>query len=207
MRKLIYILLPLIVITSLQSVTVCESYKEQHVIKVNKVELKIVEEKVESIEFYDTEVQPKTEVVSRGLPRNVNGKFKTFMDFRTITSKTSKQWALQQDCYTDDDGFRRYDDLYVVAMGTYYSESVGKKFIIHLSGGNSIDVIVGDIKADIHTDNKNMYIPINGNIVEFIVDSKKISKLIKKMGDVSYSEGVDLSGYIIKIEEVLEGDK
>jgi len=60
--------------------------------------------------------------------------------------------------------------------------------------------MVGDIKMDIHTDANNQYIPINGNIIEFIVDTNKLDPKIKKLGDVSNS---GLEGKIVMIEEVI----
>lgn len=199
MRKLTYTLILLIIV--FQNISVCESYK-QHIITVPKVELKEPKFIVES--DYNQNKQEEKIVVSRGMPRETNGRFKTFMDYRTITNKSSKQYALQQECWTDDDGIRRHDEYYVVAMGTYYSESVGKKFVIHFDNGNSIDVIIGDIKDNAHTDSSRRFISHNGNIVEFVVDSRKISDLCGKMGDMSYSSYTDLSGGIIKIEEIVE---
>ena len=155
------------------------------------------------IETQETHI-PKPKIVSRGLPRDASGEFKSYMDYRTITNKSSLQWQLQQECWTDEDGLRRFEDYYVVALGTYYAESVGKKFIIHFESGVSINVIVGDIKDDRHTDESNRYITFNGNIVEFIVDTHKLNRMSLLMGDVSYIEGLDISGAVIKIDEIVK---
>lgn len=135
------------------------------------------------------------------LPLNVDGSFKTYMSYKTITDKDSKQYQMQQNAWTNDDGFRIYNDCFMVAVGTFYAEECGKKLIITLENGTCINVITGDIKQDIHTDKNNQYVETNGNIVEFIVDKNKLNDLTRKMGDVSYS---GLEGSIIKIEEVLE---
>jgi hypothetical protein len=134
------------------------------------------------------------------VPNQTCGSFKTYMDYRTITNRTSMQWALQQDAYTDEQGFRRYDGKYMIALGTYYSPSVGKEFRITLDSGVVVDAIVGDVKQDIHTDETNRFIPFNGNIVEFIVDVQAMDALPKKLGDVSV---LGLDGSVIKIEEVV----
>ena len=59
---------------------------------------------------------------------------KTYMDYRTITDKSSKQYKLQQDnnVYTDDEGFRKIEDKFIVAVGTYYG-TVGTELLIELS--------------------------------------------------------------------------
>ena len=169
-----------------------------HVIKVEQIQAVTM-----SIERVEVE-QEETKIISRGLPREADGSFKTYMDYRTITNKASSQYKLQQECWTDKNGFRRYEDCYVVALGTYYSEQAGKKFTIEFEDGGVIDVIVGDIKDDKHTDKFNQYIPMNGNIVEFIVDVKKIQDLPKRMGDMSHTDGVNLKGAIIGIYEIGE---
>lgn len=130
--------------------------------------------------------------------------FKTWMSYRAITSKSSIQWQLQQDAWTDTDGFRRYgkEGYYMVALGTYYAEQCGKVFDITFEEGTTIRCIVGDTKADQHTDELHQH--HNGNVVEFIVDGKAISNTCKRMGDMSYAKGVNLKGKPIQIKEVKE---
>lgn len=132
--------------------------------------------------------------------------FKTYMDYRKITDKSSAQYMLQMEAYTDDMGLRKYEDHYIVAMGTYYSDNVGDTFKITLDNEKSFNVIIGDIKANCHTDSQNMYSPvydnngnlISANVIEFIVDTKKLDKLVKKLGTVSAYD--DFKGNIVKIE-------
>jgi len=140
-----------------------------------------------------------TDTNSLELPQASQGEFKTYMSYTTITNTMSKQWALQQLAKTDDNGFRKFNGKYIIAVGTYYAEEVGKELIIEFDTGNCIYAIVGDIKMDNHTDENNQYIPMNGNIIEFIVDIDKMDDLLLKLGDVSSNE---LRGKIINIEEV-----
>ena len=133
------------------------------------------------------------------LPSRSSGSFKTYMGYKTITNKNSKQYEMQQKAYTDENGFRIYDDCYMVAMGTYYAKECGVKFAVTLEDGTEFYVITGDIKQKIHTNETNQYVPHNGNIIEFIVDTKKIPSTCRKMGDMSYA---GLRGGIIKIERV-----
>lgn len=151
-----------------------------------------------------TDVQPNKELYaynSLELPTEATGEFKTYMDFRKITNKSSKQWNLQQLATTNNEGFRVFNGKYLVAVGTYYAAEVGKELRITLDDGSVFYAMVGDIKMDIHTDTNNQYIPKNGNIVEFIVDVEKLDPLTKKLGNISNS---GFEGEIAMIEEVIE---
>ena len=134
------------------------------------------------------------------LPTEATGEFKTYMDYRKIKDKTSKQWALQQLATTNEKGFRVFNGRYLVAVGSYYATEVGKELRITLDNGFVFYAMVGDIKMDIHTDANNQYVPINGNIVEFIVDTDKLDPMTKKLGDVS---NLGFEGKIVRIEEVI----
>lgn len=132
--------------------------------------------------------------------------FKTYMDYRKITDESSAQYMLQMEAYTDDMGLRKYEDHYIVAMGTYYSENVGDTFKITLDNDKSFNVIIGDIKANCHTDSKNMYSPVydedgnfvSANVIEFIVDTKKLDRSVKRLGTIEAYD--DFKGNIVKIE-------
>lgn len=115
---------------------------------------------------------------------NHNGK-KTYMSFRTITDSTSKQYILQQKAYTDEFGFRKIGNRYLVAIGTAFNASVGQYFDAELENGTIIECIVGDIKADKDTDKSNVF-TTQGCCLEFIVNTKILEPLVKKMGDCSY---------------------
>ena len=139
---------------------------------------------------------------------NCDTSFKAYMDYRCITNKASDQYKLQLSAWTDNMGLRRVDDYYLVAMGTYYSDNIGDKFRITLEGDKTFDVMIGDIKADIHTDKNNMYSPVynsdgsfkSANVIEFIIDKKTISKKVKLWGDVSAYD--EFAGNIVKIERI-----
>lgn len=133
---------------------------------------------------------------------DVDSDFKSYMDYRCITNTSSDQYKLQQKCYTDDNGLRVYDGYYAVALGTYYSSTIGDKFHITLDTGEEFDVIVGDVKADCDTDKTNRYVPVNGNIIEFIVDTKKLPKDVRWMGTISALD--DFEGSVEFIEKIEE---
>ena len=139
---------------------------------------------------------------------NCDTSFKSYMDYRYITNKASDQYKLQLSAWTDNMGLRKVDDYYLVAMGTYYSDTIGDKFRITLEGDKTFDVMIGDVKADIHTDKNNMYSTVynsdgsfkSANVIEFIVDKKTISKKVKLWGDVSAYD--EFAGNIVKIERI-----
>lgn len=150
-------------------------------------------------------IKSKNNITEYSIP-NYDTSFKTYMDYRCITDKTSAQYMLQMEAHTDDMGLRKYEDHYIVAMGTYYSDNVGDTFKITLDNDTSFNVIIGDIKADCHTDSKNMYSPvynengnlISANVIEFIVDTKKLDRSVKKLGTIEAYD--DFKGNIVKIE-------
>jgi hypothetical protein len=141
------------------------------------------------------------ERVSMKLPEDVTGEFKTYMDYRCISDEGSNQFKLQQQAYTDSQGFRKVDDKYIVALGTYFTQSIGDEFHITLDSGVEFDAIVGDIKRNNDTDSTNKYIEKNHNIVEYIVDTDVLNETALVMGDVSYA---GFEGKIIKIERMIK---
>lgn len=115
--------------------------------------------------------------------------FKSYMDYRTITDTTSKQYELQKQADTDKYGMRMIDDKYCVAVGSYYTTSVGQVIDIIMQNGSIIHCIVADLKQDIHTDATNRQNP-NGSIVEFLVDTDVLHRRIQRVGDISYIDTV-----------------
>lgn len=132
---------------------------------------------------------------------SVNSSFKAYMDYRTITDTSSVQYQMQQEATTDEYGFRRYEDMYMVALGTYYSDQCGDIFTITFGDDVTITCIIGDVKDDRHTNWSHQYTPITfeqwvdgevvlsygGNVVEFIVDTDALDRMCRVMGDMSHS--------------------
>lgn len=142
---------------------------------------------------------PEPEIITLDVPTEIKTSQKTYMDYRTITSASSKQYRLQQGAWTDEYGFRRYGEYYMVALGTFYTgDSCGKVFRITLDTGASFVAITGDIKANAHTDAMNQH--RNGNVVEFIIDKNAIPDMCRKMGDMSYANDSMFAGNIQSIE-------
>lgn len=187
-------------------------------------ELNALKEKqsvTEEVEIISAEVEPSVstsrgkneeeeqQFVSMSLP-DYDTSFKAYMDYRCITNTASKQYELQQKAETDDLGLRKYGDYYLIGLGTYYADSVGEKFRITLENDKVFYAMTGDIKADIHTDENNMYSPvydsngkfISANVIEFIVDTKAMDRKAKLSGSVGTYE--NFSGNIVKIEKIID---
>lgn len=128
--------------------------------------------------------------------------FKSYMSYRAITNTKSAQYRLQEECWTDDNGLRRYNNDYVIAVGSYYTNTIGERFKITLDSGNSFYAVIGDFKADKHTDSLHQYTPtesVGKCVVEFVVDTSTLDRTARKMGDISYIEGFD--GNVEKMEK------
>ena len=127
--------------------------------------------------------------------------FKSWTNFRKSVNRNSGQWAIlnSEGTWTDDNGFRRKGDDYMVAMGSYYTRSLGDRFKITTDKGNVFTVTICDWKNDAHTDAKHQYSVGTGCIVEFYVDNNLCSAVRTSGSASSISE---LSGKIIEIERI-----
>ena len=124
---------------------------------------------------------------------DIDTSFKAYMDYRTITNRRSAQWAMQQQAQTDANGLRTYGGRYMVAVGSYYGD-VGDELTVMLDTGEELEVVIGDMKADSHTDGTHRYCPMSdgsGNVLEFIVDVYDLPDRARNMGDISYVDGFE----------------
>lgn len=126
--------------------------------------------------------------------------FKSYMPYTTITDKTSKQYNLQQNAYTDENGLRCIDNKPMVAVGTGWGLSVGDIALITCANGNSFEVVIGDIKANRDTNSDNKTTSANNCRCEFIVDMSALNSTVKRSGNVAVLE--EYSGYVINIEKI-----
>lgn len=119
----------------------------------------------------ETDIETNISYVDFDLPYNPNyNGFKAYENYTTITCEPSTAYKLQQVSTTDEDGFRVLDNRYLIAVGTSCEASVGTYIDVILENGTIISCIVGDIKADIHTDSTNTYSLACMCATEFIVD-------------------------------------
>ncbi len=96
----------------------------------------------------------------------------THMGYKSITSKTSLQYQLQQFGFTDpSSGVRIVDCRYCIAVGTGFDAPVGSYIDVYFEDGDMLSCIVADIKAAVDTDDSNTYCVHDGSVVEFVVDN------------------------------------
>lgn len=126
--------------------------------------------------------------IVHNVPEKYNRKdFKSYMDWRTITSRTSPHYKLQNSyAYTAEDGIRMVEGRYCIALGSYFTKTIGQYVDVVLENGTVIHCILGDQKSDAHTDAAHIAHP-DGSIVEFIIDKKLIDPLPGRMGSMSYA--------------------
>jgi len=110
----------------------------------------------------------------------------SFMDYRCITNTSSRQYKLQKKAYTGSYGIRQVDGRYCIAVGSYYTEKIGTYIDLVLKNGTVIPCILADCKANKDTDGKNQK-TADGSLIEFVVDTPKLSKKVRIRGDVAYS--------------------
>ena len=133
---------------------------------------------------------------------NISGKFKSYTNYKLL-NHNSPQWQkiqCNENAYTDKNGLRKVDEYYCVAMGSYYSQTLGDVFEIETEGG-SFKIIICDFKSDKHTDTNNQYTLSNGCMVEFYVDTQLLNKTAKQMGDISYADK-NFKGEIIAVNKL-----
>ena len=94
--------------------------------------------------------------VPMDLPSRTSGEFKTYMSYKMISDTSSKQYKLQQQAYTDENGFS-VGDAYCIALGSAYGTEIGTKYRIVLDTGIEFIGILADCKDDKHTDDSNRY--------------------------------------------------
>ena len=150
-----------------------------------------------------------TEYIDISTP-NIDSSFKTYMDYRTITSQSSDQYKyIDRWGWSDYDGFMRCDgehdlgiesDYYLIAMGSYYGSEIGSKYRITTDTGNVFYGCLADQKDDSDTNSTHQW-SYNDDVIEFIVDTRKLPNVIKLYGNCNVY--MPLNGKIAKIEKII----
>ena len=116
--------------------------------------------------------------------------FKSWMSYKAITNKSSKQYKLQQIASTGYAGIRTVNNRYCVAIGTAFDASIGTYIDLILEDGFVIPCIVADIKSPKHTDANNVF-TITGKTkkticcTEFVIDPDKLNLDAMESGNIS----------------------
>ena len=182
--KLFFTLLPGLILLNCLPL-VAEEY-EIHDIPI------IVFEEIESFEPYivpePTQVLTASEVVESTVYKIPNyGGMKKWLDYRCFSSRTA-QGRLQKYAFTDSNGLRQVNGCYCIAIGSRFKTKIGQRIDLVLKNGTVIPCVMGDQKADIHTDTTNTFSNTNRNLCcsEFIVSTKQLTKEAAHRGDTSF---------------------
>lgn len=131
---------------------------------------------------------------------------KACTDYRCYNIPSTPHWRLQQCAWTDEYGLRRFNDDYIVGLGTYYSTDIGDRFEITLDTGRVFTIILGDNKADCDTDKTNRYKPCSyynpedANVLEFIADFDVMPDWVYARGTIDCLD--DFSGNIAQMKYI-----
>ena len=181
---------------------------EEGVESVDKIEL-FTSVETKTIDDFEKDQAEETlitgnEAVSVEIP-SIATDMSFYTDYRFYNLAGSPSYRLQQKCYTDEYGCRRFNDDYVVGLGTYYSTDIGDRFEVTLDNGYIFTIILGDNKANIDTDPTNRYtecVNYDGqecaNVIEFIVDTEKLAREARLYGSLTYYEHLD--GNIVEMK-------
>ena len=139
---------------------------------------------------------------------------KTILPYKAFGKKTN-QAKLQSLCTTNEVGLRVYNDgngdRYCVAVGTYFDTIIGQYFDLILENGVIIPCVMGDEKADEHTDENGLFTVHSGCMTEFVVETKYLPHKYsatycyddwksKVVTVIVYNEFVDLSEIQVPVE-------
>lgn len=95
---------------------------------------------------------------------------KSYMDYRTITSKTSEQYQFIQEHMSIKDGYLLDDEGYIgVALGSWFGD-IGERWVFTLEDGKEIYVVKVEQKDDAHTVDGCEH-KVDGSVIEFVIDS------------------------------------
>lgn len=138
------------------------------------------------------------------VPTDLPTSVKLATDYHCYNLRGTPHWRLQQRAWTDEYGFRRFNDDYIVGMGTYYSIDIGDRFEVTYDTGKVMTVILGDNKADVLTDTTRRYEPVTywdmpcASVLEFIADLEAAPDDIWIYGTYDYLE--EFKGNIVSMK-------
>lgn len=141
---------------------------------------------------YEPSVEENEQVIvqqSIGTEKDVpsNNSFKSYMDADTITSINTDQYKLKAKYVIDEQtGIWTVDERYCIAVGSYYTQSIGTYIDVVMENGSTLHCILGECKRNRDTDYTNRQNP-NGSVVEFIVNTSSMPSMVRKIGDCSYA--------------------
>lgn len=135
---------------------------------------------------------------------------KTYMDYRSTTAKTSKQYIFIHEKMTVDEktGFLYDQDGFIgVALGSFYGQ-IGDRFYFTLESGVVLPLVKVEEKAEVDTDASGCYHISDSSVIEFVIDRYAAAEYFGNQGNGlvlngNYNNYPLFSGQIVKVEKVL----
>lgn len=160
----------------------------------------------------------KTNTIAVKLPTDELLCNKTYMSYKSITSKSSLQYKyIHSDAIIlDDRGFLMSSDgegYYGVALGSYFGE-IGSRYIFTLQrpdgSTHELKVVKVEAKSDKHTCEHN-YKAGSNDVIEFVIDTKTAYMQQNIWGNGLIFQGnfnncEDFNGNIVGIKEVINDE-
>lgn len=127
------------------------------------------------------------------------GMFKSYMDYRKVSSVTSDQYKLlrSDNAYTNKYGIRCIDGRCCIAVGSGFTSQIGIKIDVILDNGTVIPCVLGDQKSDTDTDSSHTYHLVDKSVIEFVVDYSTFLDVKDASGTCNFIPGYD--GYVESI--------
>ena len=148
-------------------------------------ELELEQEKQPTVEQNEQVIVKQSIGVEKDVPPN--NSFKSYMDADTITSRNTDQYKLKSKYIIDEQtGIWTVDERYCIAVGSYYTQSIGTYIDVVMENGSTLHCILGECKRNRDTDHTNRQ-NHNGSVVEFIVNISSMPSMVRKMGNCSYA--------------------
>lgn len=165
---------------------VCESSATAGVFSATVVDLSETLPTVENTKV-EAVAEPEPQWVEMDVPNN--NSFKSYMGAHKITDTSSAQYQLKSEYLDSACGIKLVDgDCYVIALGSYYTTTIGTRVDLVMDNGSVVRCVVGDIKADKDTDVMNRQHNVDNSVVEFIVNTDTLCSEVKSHGDASYGD-------------------
>lgn len=107
------------------------------------------------------------------IPEVVKANQKSYMKYQALGTESWNRQGWLSRCpaaYTDERGIRCVDGRKLIAVGSYYCDTIGTYMDVFLEDGTIIPCMMGDMKADKDTDRTNRYAG-DKSVIEFVIDA------------------------------------
>ena len=111
----------------------------------------------------------------------------SYMDYSMVTATDTPNYEYSVcKATTDSNGLRKIGNDYCVALASSFGTTIGSRYRVTMSTGNTFTVVLTDQKADCDTDGYTGY---DGSVLEFLVDENALNAKAKQMGSIAYIDG------------------